>query len=229
MQETNPIQVVPEVQSPTVSKTSPTPLENNSPKANNFLVILLSILLFISVSISGFFAYQTQKLVRELQENRDTEEAVETTEPTVEPVATEDSEVDPTANWETYTNTKLGFEIKHPTSVKISKEFNDQYNRATEFTGKDTKFSIMLRSGYGIDIKNYFFMDAPISGTTSLAGNPANIYKMPNGYCDGPSCSDPYIAVVTVNGPDLYHLSFFGDDKLSDIEKQILSTFKFIN
>ena len=72
-------------------------------------------------------------------------------------------------------------------------------------------------------------MDAPISRTTTLAGVSANVYEMPNGYCDGPGCSAPYIAIVTVNGPDLYHISFFGDTKLSDTENQILSSFKFTN
>ena len=35
-------------------------------KNNNFLIYLLSILLLISVLIAGFFAYQTQKLVKEI-------------------------------------------------------------------------------------------------------------------------------------------------------------------
>lgn len=37
------------------------------PKNSNFLIILLSILLFISLSIAGFFAYQTQQLTNELR------------------------------------------------------------------------------------------------------------------------------------------------------------------
>lgn len=103
MQEANPIQAVPT-----------TPQTIVQPSKSNFLTILLSVLLVISVSISGFFAYQTQKLVKELQEIRNVEELVETTEPTIEPVATKNSEVDPTENWKTYTNTEFGFMFKYP-------------------------------------------------------------------------------------------------------------------
>jgi len=60
------------------------------PKQSNFLIILLSVLLLLSVTIAGFFAYQTQKLVKELTmlktESIPTPEA--TMEPTIEPVAT---------------------------------------------------------------------------------------------------------------------------------------------
>lgn len=61
------------------------------PKQSNFLVILLSVLLLLSVSIAGFFAYQTQKLVKELTilktESIPTPEV--TMEPTTEPVVSE--------------------------------------------------------------------------------------------------------------------------------------------
>ncbi|KKP47245.1 MAG: hypothetical protein UR39_C0005G0058 [Candidatus Woesebacteria bacterium GW2011_GWA1_33_30] len=40
------------------------------PKNNNFLISLLSILLLLSCIIAGFFAWQTQNLVRELTESR---------------------------------------------------------------------------------------------------------------------------------------------------------------
>ena len=103
MQENNPISV------PVVT----TPQAMEQPKQSNFLTILLSVLLVISVSIAAFFAYQTQKLVAELRIMND--EVQITPAATTEPVATESSEVDPTANWKTYTNTKSGFEFKYPT------------------------------------------------------------------------------------------------------------------
>lgn len=104
MQENNPIPT-PEVSTPVIVE---------QPKQSNFLVILLSVLLVISISIAAFFAYQTQKLVRELQEIKDVEEIVNTTEPTAEPIATESSELDPTADWKTYTYQKISF--KYPSN-----------------------------------------------------------------------------------------------------------------
>ena len=76
-------------------------LEQQS-KKSNFVILLLAILLFISLAITGFFAFQTQKLVKELTLLR--------TEPT--PVATIEPMADPTANWKTYTTTK--YTLRYP-------------------------------------------------------------------------------------------------------------------
>ena len=90
------------------------------PKQSSFLVILLSVLLLLAVSIAGFFAYQTQKLVKELTmlktEPIPTPEV--TMEPTTEPVATDSSEVDPTANWKTYINKDFSFKYPNDSSIK---------------------------------------------------------------------------------------------------------------
>lgn len=79
------------------------------PKNNNFLVILLSVLLIISVAISGFFAFQTQKLVKELTELKVQEKVVAVA--TTEPIATESSAVDPIANWKLVSNKFWTFKI----------------------------------------------------------------------------------------------------------------------
>lgn len=78
------------------------------PKNNSFLVTLLSILLLLSCIIAGFFAWQTQNLVKELQEVRRQE--LVTPSPTATP--------DPTADWKTYKYLDL-FEIKIPNNYKV--------------------------------------------------------------------------------------------------------------
>ncbi|MDP4011981.1 MAG: hypothetical protein Q8R00_00025, partial [Candidatus Nanoarchaeia archaeon] len=97
-------------------------------KQSNFLIILLSVLLLLSVLIAGFFAYQTQKLVKELTilktESIPTLEV--TMEPTIEPVATDSSEVDPTANWKTYTDPNFSF--KYPIEWSAPKEQSKTIN-----------------------------------------------------------------------------------------------------
>jgi len=136
---------------------------------------------------------------------------------------------DPTTNWKIYNNKDLGFELKYPPSAQIDKELNDQYNRATIFKGGSVHFEVRLRKTGDIILDKYYFMDSSIVRKTTLDNIPANVYELPNGYCDGPSCSEPYIAFVAKYGSDLYHLSFFGDVKMSDEENQILSTFKFLD
>lgn len=86
MQENNSIHSIPTPVAPVVIPT----VVVEQPKSNNFLVILLSVLLLLSVSIAGFFAFQTRKLVKELTMLKGEEKVVivATSEPTVEPVTT---------------------------------------------------------------------------------------------------------------------------------------------
>jgi hypothetical protein len=87
------------------------PIENPAPPAitvekqkngSGFLISLLSILLLMSVLIAGFFAYQTQNLVKELTEIKYKASPVASATP------------DPAANWKTYTDSKGRFSFKYP-------------------------------------------------------------------------------------------------------------------
>lgn len=67
------------------------------PKNNNLLIVLLSLLLVVSVAISTFFAFQTQKIVKELNTLKSEQKAVVTPSPialaTAEPVATDSAQL----------------------------------------------------------------------------------------------------------------------------------------
>lgn len=80
-------------------------------KQSSFLVILLSILLIISCLIAGFFAYQTQKLVKELTVYR--------LQPTQTP--TPSPTTDSTADWNVYTDLTNKFEVKYPNGWTTTK------------------------------------------------------------------------------------------------------------
>lgn len=90
-------------------KTVPDQKEVSQPittsQNNSFLVSLLSILLLVSCIIAGFFAWQTQRLVKELNKLNTTQIT-----PTPEPQKT----TDPTADWKTYTNNEYGFSFMYP-------------------------------------------------------------------------------------------------------------------
>jgi hypothetical protein len=117
------------------SEASSVPLVDSRPKANNFLVVLLSILLFISLSIAAFFAYQTQKLVADLTDYR---EQVKQT-----PIAIETS--DPTTGWKTYTNTKYKFEVKQPKDTMIG-YFDVRSGLFSDPNGEENQIDILLES-----------------------------------------------------------------------------------
>lgn len=109
MQE-NQISQIPTVDSP---QTTVIQTVDEKPKKNNFLVILLSILLVLSLAIAGFFAYQTQKLAKELSGFKNQNLATPTSEPeSTFPMYTEPN--NPTADWKTYKVNELGIEFKLP-------------------------------------------------------------------------------------------------------------------
>lgn len=74
----------------------------NQKPQSSFLTILLSTLLIIACVIAGFFAWQTQNLVKELQ--MISNESKQTPLPT--------STSDSMTNWKTYSNSELSFSFK---------------------------------------------------------------------------------------------------------------------
>jgi len=102
-------------QTPIVDSSQTTVMQtvDEKPKKNNFLVILLSILMLLALAIAGFFAYQTQKLAKELSEFKNQNLATPTSEPeSTFPMYTEPNS--PIADWKTYKVNELGIEFKLP-------------------------------------------------------------------------------------------------------------------
>ena len=96
----------------TVNTLTPSTVHNSQ---NSFLVVLLSILLFISMAIAGFFAYQTQSLNEELRIMND--ESKQTAQKTIEPVATDGSEVSSEDESFDCKSAVLGLTMKLPNST----------------------------------------------------------------------------------------------------------------
>lgn len=87
------------------------PLKKTVTRSDNFLVILLSILLVLASLIAVFFGLQKQKLANELQEIRN--------EKVVEIESTPNPTIDAMTGWETYANTEYNFSIKYPSNYKL--------------------------------------------------------------------------------------------------------------
>lgn len=193
-----------------------------STKPSLLLPIILSSLITSIVLVGGYYLFLSKN-----------PQSVSTPSPSV--TTTTNSTVDPTSDWQTYTSKDLGFEIKYPTHVKIDKEMNDQYNKAVIFKGDNLNFQVMLREIGDIMLEKYYFMDNADFSKTFLDKKDANryIYEASTNSCvsdgSGPGCPTSYVVYVAQKGAYLYHVGFYETSKLSDIEEQILTSFKFTN
>ena len=197
-------------------------------KKNNFLVILLSVLLLISLGITGFFAYQTQKLTKELKEFKNQNLATPTPEPeSTFPMYTEPSP-DPTANWKTYKNTSSNYEIKYPTEWKV---VNQSAGSIGVVVANSRYIEIGLGEGKSGTIGIEELQLIPPSEETNL--NTTKVVGNITLRCNGKFTNDTKTwCWIKVPGQEKYlNIQVFktNDENINLILDQILSTFKFTN
>ena len=211
------------------------PILPEQPKQNNFLIILLSILLLLSVSIVGFFAYQTQKLTTELK-IKDKVLIVRTPDPTVEPTTRQVS-----TNFPVFTSTPTASTSLQIPGWKffVNNSFSFQYPGEWEI-GQENNSIVSDRSGAGIAIfKDNSMMNEcmKVDRTDTVSGKMVKYYSY---IYSGEMCSDAsqignYQAWITKAGGTgygpgiIYSYNTTAYPKSFEIFKSILSTFKFTN
>lgn len=232
------------------------PILPEKPKKFNFLIILLSVLLFISTSIAVFFAYQTQTLAKELTTLKNNTEPtpVAISLPTQILMATDSGVVTGTANWKTYTNTKYGFSFKYPADLKVDQMSSSPYEQfKLVYMGEKQKvsgrtqtsifdgyiFYISLRGSDPIDkvaqetfnrSKQNCSDQTTWSAITdsTIDGKNSKTYEVLN-------CMTDYTENFVSSGGNTFAITqiYVGEDpeyrKYKEVTNQILSTFKFTN
>jgi hypothetical protein len=201
------------------------------PQQNNTLVVILSVLLLIFIIVSGFFAYQTQTLVKELNNLKSNTSKVE---PTFKPEPTTYAEAtpDPTADWKTYNNTNLDISFKHPSDWKIRGFAGDQSNvqeNGTTFSrfileSSDNKVSISFQKP---------FFEGGFDPCYSKIGISENVVIGNEKFTKSTyECiSSNSIIIYLVSEPHNYSITaiYKTENDLRLLVDQILSTFKFTN
>lgn len=150
---------------------------------------------------------------------------------------------DPTAGWKTYTNTQYGYSFKYPSDwVIVPNGVNDISMNTTQQVFLRSPATIAgisaktINLAYSYDLVVSYFSDgtawageagpgSPVnSGTTTAIGSIAAKDYIRGGQ------GQNYAAIIDQDFPKFWELSFetaWDKTKLTDTQRQILSTFKF--
>ena len=144
----------PQQQTPPEVTVKPQEIKEQIPQKSNFLVILLSTLLFICIVVALFFAFQTQKLVKELTNLKNqTPLPVVSNSPIFEPGL--EPEVVPTnsdvSDWLSYTDLNSGINFKYPKTVLLNDGLKGSDKLNITFRVKDLNNYIDDPMGYSLE------------------------------------------------------------------------------
>ncbi|MBU0576607.1 hypothetical protein KJ707_01655 [Patescibacteria group bacterium] len=195
-------------------------------KTNNFLVFILSAFLLIVLSIAGFFAFQTQKLAKQLASLQ--------IQLTLTPTASQPPN-DDLVNWKTYTYDTFLIKLSsqwHTTQLKNPIQFLN-YTSSTiggdfdPLTDKGKLKIEVYKNRSSLSLQEY--VDSQKTGPLELKYDSEESTKI-DGIKAIKLISNLGFAYYVKNGDDIYSLIFGLDfNNYSSLADQILSTFKFIN
>lgn len=192
-------------------------------KKDGHWIAIAAMALFVAASlvVVGFLYYQNQQLKSML--------AGYQTQTTPTPVAT----ADPTANWKTYTDTKLGFEFKYPESLT----YKNLGKGVIAFTDNQDKTKFILNGFESLSSDQYqnhlqdIKINGVLSGQETFTDSQNRIWQTLFGL------GQTYNFNAFLNQQNKYYLvtlsSDFGEEAdggatFKNFANQLLSTFKFL-
>ena len=204
-------------QAPTLIPEKPNFPEPPKPRDNHWITIAsMAAFVLLALASVAFLYYQNQQLKSML--------ATYQTQTSPTPIAT----ADPTGNWKTYTSTEYGFGFKYPSNYTIDENVRTSLIQVIVNKSEKDSFNIGVSSDYKpANVK--FFLDTEATGERKINDTVWQEYSLPQGYGDGgESLSSPVFGLQTEKDKLLYTITFYGETKTSEIQNQILSTFKFL-
>lgn len=133
---------------------------------------------------------------------------------------------DPTAGWETYSNSEYGFEFKYPESFSLDLSSKDQFTVALKGIHNDSNFFYVLPKGFTDPGRKSLFSAGVQTQSVQLAGMNAREYQgTQDSFIDKIFNFYSYPSFWTAENEIGYQI----DDQMHvRILDQILSTFRFV-
>jgi len=128
-------------------------------------------------------------------------------------------------SWQTYQSQAANFSINYPEGYKL-KEADSGGLSYVEFRKDDNNFfTVRIEKA---EKETPYYRDTKATGIAKLGNLEAKQYDFPKGYCDGPGCSLPFIAIKTFQQDQEYTVEFYNITKLGTTEEEVLKSFKLL-
>ena len=197
---------VPQPLTPPANPISPSPIP---------LIPILAAISIISLLLTVFFIFQNFMLQKRLDEIVQTQV---TPTPTVQILV---PPTDPTADWQTYTNSALGFELKHPKNWTLDDATQNQLDQKSNlyiYTNTDSVEGYLEKNDDQIDQSNKILI--------SVNNRPAQRITIKSVTATTEYVIFPHQSTSLNKGSTIVIRVVYDDD--GDTINQILSTFKFL-
>jgi transglutaminase-like putative cysteine protease len=127
--------------------------------------------------------------------------------------------------WATYSDDNYGFAFNYPSDLTI--ETQAAPFQVLIFTEPEAPFYFRATRDY-LPNEIVYFLDTAATGQRKIGEYTWTTYYLPNGYGDAVGFTPPLYALRTEVGNVLYSALFFNQDSTSELQDQILSTFRVL-
>ena len=133
---------------------------------------------------------------------------------------------DPVApSFATYTNVEYGFEFDYPAQVEVRVE--EKPFQLLVYTESANPFYVRATRDFSPGDAAYF-LDTSSTGELVYGPYVWLTYNLPDGYADATGVSQPIYALQMQAEDVLYSVVFYNQDSLTEVQGQILSTFRLL-
>jgi uncharacterized protein YwqG len=128
------------------------------------------------------------------------------------------------AAWITFTNQEYGYEFKYPSEARVEVTPKDA-SQVKVHIETDHPFEMTVSMDHSpTDVFHY--LDTQASDERQIGENVWFEFKLPDGYCDAISCSEPIYALQMEWEDILYTATFRSQETTTELQEEILATFK---
>jgi hypothetical protein len=126
--------------------------------------------------------------------------------------------------WITFKNQEYGYEFRYPSEARVDVLLEDASQVKVQIEPGDP-FEVMVTLQY-TSADALYYLDTPPSGERTIRENIWSEFLLPDGYCDAAGCSSPIYALQMESGNILFTVTFYSQKTTTELQEEILATFK---